>query len=53
MGYDRSDSFPFDFEPNGFLFGNKEMETYVFSVQRPGADDVILMVIRPQRNAKI
>ena len=23
MGYDRGDSFPFDFEPNGFLFGSK------------------------------
>ena len=23
MGYDRGDSFPFDFEPNGILFGLK------------------------------
>ena len=23
MGYDRGDSFPFDFEPNGFPFGSK------------------------------
>ena len=23
MGYDRGDSFPFDFEPNGILFGAK------------------------------
>ena len=23
MGYDRGDSFPFDFEPNGFAFGSK------------------------------
>ena len=23
MGYDRGDSFPFDFEPNGFLFGSE------------------------------
>ena len=23
MGYDRSDSFPFDFEPNGIPFGSK------------------------------
>ena len=23
MGYDRGDSFPFDFEPNGFSFGSK------------------------------
>ena len=23
MGYDRGDSFPFDFEPNGILFGSK------------------------------
>ena len=23
MGYDRSDSFSFDFEPNGFSFGSK------------------------------
>ena len=23
MGYDRGDSFPFDFELNGFLFGSK------------------------------
>ena len=23
MGYDRCDSFPFDFEPNGFPFGSK------------------------------
>ena len=23
MVYDRGDSFPFDFEPNGFLFGSK------------------------------
>ena len=23
MGYDRDDSFPFDFEPNGILFGSK------------------------------
>ena len=22
MGYDRGDSFPFDFEPNGFPFGD-------------------------------
>ena len=23
MGYDRGDSFPFDFEPNGIPFGSK------------------------------
>ena len=23
MGYDHGDSFPFDFEPNGFLFDSK------------------------------
>ena len=23
MGYDRGDSFPIDFEPNGILFGSK------------------------------
>ena len=23
MGYDRGDSFPFNFEPNGILFGSK------------------------------
>ena len=23
MGYDRGDSYPFDFEPNGFQFGSK------------------------------
>ena len=23
MGYDRGDSFPFDFEPNGIKFGSK------------------------------
>ena len=23
MGYNRGDSFPFDFEPNGILFGSK------------------------------
>ena len=23
MGYDRGDSFPFDFEPNGIQFGSK------------------------------
>ena len=23
MGYDRGNSFPFDFEPNGFPFGSK------------------------------
>ena len=23
MGYDRDDSFPFDFEPNGIPFGSK------------------------------
>ena len=23
MGYDRGDSFPLDFEPNGFTFGSK------------------------------
>ena len=23
MGYDRGDSFPFDFEPNGIAFGSK------------------------------
>ena len=23
MGHDRGDSFPFDFEPNGFPFGSK------------------------------
>ena len=23
MGYDRGDSFPFDFEPNGMSFGSK------------------------------
>ena len=23
MGYDRGDSFPFDFEPNGISFGSK------------------------------
>ena len=23
MGYERGDSFPFDFEPNGFPFGSK------------------------------
>ena len=23
MGHDRSDSFPFDFEPNGILFGSE------------------------------
>ena len=23
MGYDRGDSFPFDFEPDGFPFGSK------------------------------
>ena len=23
MGYDRGDSFPFDFEPNGIRFGSK------------------------------
>ena len=23
MGYDRGDSFPFDFEPNGIIFGSK------------------------------
>ena len=23
MGYDRGDSFPFDFEPNGITFGSK------------------------------
>ena len=23
MGYDRSDSFPFDFEPNGIPFGSE------------------------------
>ena len=23
MGYDRGDSFPLDFEPNGILFGSK------------------------------
>ena len=27
MGYDRSDSFPFDFEPNGFPFGSKSKGT--------------------------
>ena len=26
MGYDRGDSFPFDFEPNGFPFGEKSKE---------------------------
>ena len=26
MGYDRGDSFPFDFEPNGFPFGLKLKE---------------------------
>ena len=26
MGYDRGDSFLFDFEPNGILFGSKSKE---------------------------
>ena len=26
MGYDRGDSFPFDFEPNGIPFGSKSKE---------------------------
>ena len=26
MGYDRDDSFPFDFEPNGFPFGSTTKE---------------------------
>ena len=26
MGYDRGDSFPFNFEPNGILFGSKSKE---------------------------
>ena len=29
MGYDRSDSFPFDFEPNGIPFGSENrIESY-------------------------
>jgi len=27
MGYDRGDSFPFDFETNGIPFGSKERKT--------------------------
>ena len=26
MGYDRGDSFPIDFEPNGIAFGSKSIE---------------------------
>ena len=26
MGYDRGDSFPFDFKPNGIPFGSKSFE---------------------------
>ena len=28
MGYDRSDSFPFDFEPNGIPFGSENRKEY-------------------------
>ena len=28
MGYDRGDSFPFDFESNGISFGSKSKENY-------------------------
>ena len=28
MGYDRGDSFPFDFEPNGIPFGSNRKENY-------------------------
>ena len=41
MGYDRDDSFPFDFEPNGVPFGSKSKEKlsplYIpFNVKRTG-----------------
>ena len=26
MGYDRGESFPFDFEPNGILFGSENQK---------------------------
>ena len=39
MGYDRSDSFPFDFEPNGFPFGSKSkgklsLRSYSIQIER-------------------
>ena len=36
MGYDRRDSFPFDFEPNGLLFGSKskgKLSTWSYPIQ--------------------
>ena len=41
MGYDRGDSFPFDFKPNGILFGSKSKgklpsRSYPFNVKVNG-----------------
>ena len=51
MGYDRGDSFPFNFEPNGTQFGSKSKEklsprSYPIESERKGKYS-FLSVVRP------
>ena len=54
MGYDRGDSFPFDFDPNGIPFGSKSKgklspRSYPIQCERKYS---FLSVVFPDRNVR-